>query len=234
MDLFSKKGFPWFSLSGYLNDFEQYILEKGGKEERLQKGTYPVGHGRLRDRAFYICEGGAQLFIEHDRGRKALALFGEGALFAAGLYSDVLRYDFGLVLEVNTQMRTYSLRESVFQEMLRENGDFAFAVMDEMRELMGCLLFDMENQVFETGKSRLCDILYLCEEFGKEGGAEVHVSQSELASIAGISRVQAERILRSLRKEGVIETRREKIIIRQPEVLLSYCTMKLQNEVGEK
>lgn len=57
----------------------------------------------------------------------------------------------------------------------------------------------------------------------------IHLSQSELAKIAGVSQAQMERSVKLLKEKGVLTTSRKQLTIIDEQKLLDFCTAGMKN-----
>jgi CRP/FNR family cyclic AMP-dependent transcriptional regulator len=97
----------------------------------------------------------------------------------------------------------------------------AQAFLDELSERARTFIYEIPGSVFATVRQRVArHLLDLASERGPDHqtGQElvVPISQKELAEAAGTVREVVVRVLRELRREGVVRTQRDRIIIIDP------------------
>ena len=111
------------------------------------------------------------------------------------------------------------------------NGDFAGELLRENCDFIGYMFFDTINQTFEPCLARICDILYLYLTKIHPTKAQIPLSQTELANIAGASQAQMERSIKILKKEEILDTSRKRITVLDSEKLLAHCTFGMRSNV---
>ncbi len=74
----------------------------------------------------------------------------------------------------------------------------------------------------------MCDFLYYHLHDHKvihnHERCQMVITQNDMASMIGIDRVNANRMLQQLRNEGIIEMQRKHIVIRDKDKLALYCS----------
>ena len=64
-------------------------------------------------------------------------------------------------------------------------------------------------------------------------GDIIPLTQSELASIGGVSQAQMERTIRFLKEKNILSTSRKQIRILDKEKMIQYCTLSMRENIQE-
>ena len=225
---------PSIYLSNYLNDFEDIITEYDVVKKRIRKGEFLTQYGVINNTAYYIKEGVIHLSLGHENGKKSLCLFGPGTIFPVGVEIHEFRAEYEMIIQAFSDIEVYAMSYTTLKTIVQENGKLAGELLKENCDFIGYMFLDTINQTFEPCLSRICDILYLYLINIQPLQDIVPLSQSELASIAGVSLVQVERIVKKLKNEEIITTSRKQIIILDKNKLLAHCTLSMQSNINEK
>jgi CRP/FNR family cyclic AMP-dependent transcriptional regulator len=96
------------------------------------------------------------------------------------------------------------------------------AILDEFRR---ATQYRISTSGAPTGVRLALVLTYLMESFGRQHvdgiRIEVPLSQPELASLIGVSEPSLQRALAELRRQGIIETRYRRLVVRDPGALSS-------------
>lgn len=188
---------PSIYLAGYLDAFEGLVGSYPVRRRSFRKGDFLTQHGVINNTAFFIRSGIVQLSLGHDRGSKALNLFGPGTVFPVGVETHEFIIEYEMIIQAFSDVEAYSMSYPLLKRIAVEHGDFAGELLRENCDFIGYLFFDTLNQTFEPCLARICDILYLTKVHPTE--PVVPMSQVELARTAGVSQAQMERSLSLLR-----------------------------------
>lgn len=220
---------PRIYLSDFILDFDQMA-----ERYALTRRVYPRGetlteHGVINNTAHYIRSGLTHLSITHSTGnQKSLMFFGPRTVFPLGVVPHENVIDYEMVIRALTDVETYSFPYPVLRKMCVENGEFAAQVLEENCEMVGYLFYAEMNQSFAPTEIRVCDVLLILLFNLRPAGDALAIRQEELASLAGASSAQLERVLKDLRARGIVETSRGKIRILDIEGLRGMCSTDLR------
>lgn len=231
MDYGAPHVIPSIYLANYLNEFETLIQTYDVTKKCFKKGDYLTQYGTINNTAYYIKSGALHLALGHEQGRKSLCLFGPGTIFPIGVEIHEFRAEYEMILQAFSDLEVYRISYPTLKKLAQENGRFAGELLRENCDFIGYMFFDSINQTFEPCLARICDILYLYLIKVGAPRDRIPLTQAELASIAGASRAQMERSVKILRKEGILETLRGYLEIRDREKLLAHCTLGMQDNV---
>ncbi|WKY47383.1 helix-turn-helix domain-containing protein [Eubacteriaceae bacterium ES3] len=96
------------------------------------------------------------------------------------------------------------------------------AMYKAFNELAGMLVLDNANQLFYTGLEKISNFLYIyLDNINKD---VIMLTQNDIMDLVGINLKNVSRCPKILRDNQVIETRRNRIIVRDREKLRQYCS----------
>ena len=114
-----------------------------------------------------------------------------------------------------------------YESLLRENPEILFKILAFYDNLAISLQYDMGHLLYADGTKRVASFLVSCAE--RQGAAEPHYCGSEgltiratqdmIASYIAMDRTNVSRHLQTLKRRGIIEIFRGKIVIREMSLL---------------
>lgn len=224
---------PSIYFTNYVNQFED-IIKSYSTVRKYKKGDFLTNYGVVNNTAFYIKSGIFQLSLGHEQGKKSLCLFGEGCIYPIGVEIHQYRAEFEIMLQAITDLEVYAMPYPTLKKMVQEHGELAGELFKENCDFIGYIFMDTINQTFEPCLSRICDILYLyLTKVKLVDGDIIPLTQSELASIGGVSQAQMERTIRFLKEKNILSTSRKQIHILDKEKMIQYCTLSMWENIQE-
>ncbi len=195
---------------------EQLMAETQGRS--YQKGEVIYQPGDHDDSLYYIQSGKVKLAYLDESGRKlTLTILGEGELFGEMVL--IGRSQRELLAQVLQDAVIYGIERIRFLELLRGDPELALEVI----ELFGRRTREIENKledlVFKDIPTRLSrQILRLIEEHGVQTGEGIQIdfkiTHKELADLIGSARENTTSALNRLAKEGILDKKRYRIIVK--------------------
>ncbi len=173
---------------------------------------------------YIIIQGAVKIFVPATDGREVvLAVHRTGDLFGEmSLLDDERRSASATTLE-DTEM--VSLSRQDFQDVLMRHPDASRAILDVLVKRLRQTNQSIQDAYLLDVPGRLARrLLILAREHGipgEEDGIEIglRISQQDLASMIGASRVAVNKQLQTWRQKGVVDVRRQRVTILKPEVL---------------
>ncbi len=139
-------------------------------------------------------------------------------LGVATLYTSI-RPTFGIQALADTEL--LSLRPGVVRSLADRDLDLARALLTETSRRVMSFVAELSGQAFSSVSQRIAR--HLLDLASDQRGPDlllVAISQQDLADAVGSVREVVVRVLRDLRAQGVVETGRAGILIRDPEQLV--------------
>ncbi len=211
--------------------------ESRGKQlHRVLKGLFARTQGRLYhkgeviyqpgdvdDSLYYIESGKVKLAYLDESGRKlTLTILGEGEIFGEMVLIGRRKRD--LMAQVLQDAVIYEIERTRFLGLLREKPELALEVMELFGRRTEELERKLEDLVFKDIPTRLSrQILKLIEEHGirtREGiQIDFKITHKELADLIGSARENTTSALNRLAREGILDKKRYRIIVKDEERL---------------
>jgi CRP/FNR family transcriptional regulator/CRP/FNR family cyclic AMP-dependent transcriptional regulator len=197
---------------------------------RFRTGTAIFHADDVGSMMYIIISGAVKIFIPSTDGREVvLAIHRAGDLFGEmSLLDDERRSASATTLE-DTEM--FSLSRQDFQDVLATHPQAMRAIMDVLVRRLRQTNQSIQDAYLLDVPGRLARrLLILAREHGIEGehgGVEIglRVSQQDLASMIGASRVAVNKQLQVWRHEDIVDVRRQRVTILKPEMLERHFTL---------
>ena len=216
---------PRYYFADDFRSFYDYFLSQPHVAKRFQKGDYLWSPGAPYEKIHYIVSGAAMHYADHESGRRKIISFhGPGTVFP-GYRPNDFRVELILTTVALSDMQVLEFTVSQFKAMFRTNADLSEQVVNWHSMYINRFLFETINQAYNPSLTKLCNLLYLLTiNQPANSGLVIDMTQDELAEILGMSRVQITRELGALRRRGIVETLRGKLIVSDLPALSSLCT----------
>jgi CRP/FNR family cyclic AMP-dependent transcriptional regulator len=195
---------------------EQHFSRSHGRP--YQKGEVIYQPGDVDDSLYYIKSGKVKLAYLDESGRKlTLTILGEGEIFGEMVLIGKGKRQ--LMAQVLQEAFIYELERSGFLEMLRQNPELTLEVMELFGRRTREIERKLEDLVFKDIPTRLSrQILQLIEEHGVKTGEGIQIdfkiTHKELADLIGSARENTTSALNRLAKEGILDKKRYRIIVK--------------------
>lgn len=204
-----------FPLLAGLGEAERGRLLAAGEPRRFRRHEVLCHEGDPGDSLHLILSGRLAIRVTTPLGDVAtLTLLGAGDSFGelALLDPDARRTATVVALEPT---RTLALRRSVLFELREQHPELDRFLLTTMagyvRRLSAMVLDAMYLPVEQRVRRRLVDLARI---YGGDGSrAEIHLTQDDIANLAGTTRATANRILRALEARGVLTLARGRILV---------------------
>lgn len=158
------------------------------------------------------------------QGKRSISFHGPGTVFPSYRPND-FRVELSLVTAALSQMQVLEFTVPQFKAMFEENTELSEQVVNWYSMYINRFLFETVHQTYNSALTKLCNLLYLLTiNQPANSGLVIDMTQDELAELLGMSRVQITRELSELRRRGIVETTRGKLLISDLPALASLCT----------
>lgn len=205
--------------------FYNYFLSQPHEKKIFHKGDYLWAPGVPYEKIHYIISGTEMHYADHESGRRKIISFhGPGTVFPGYRPID-FRVELALTTVALSEMQVLEFTVSQFRTMFKTNVDLSEQVVNWYAMYINRFLFETIHQVYNPSLTKLCNLLYLLTiNQPANSGLVIDMTQDEIAEILGISRVQITRELGELRRQGIVETLRGKLVVSDLSALSSLCT----------
>jgi len=216
MSLASRDQWPESSFVGQLPEREQAALLAAGVPHRFDNDAILLLQGEVGECVYLLISGLVKVIVAAGSGAETtLAIRSRGDLIGEfALLDDKPRTATARAVGEVTALK---IGGGAFVQITGESADMQGAVT---RYLLSKMRSTTERRAAERvwdAKERLAQVLYdlgrLHAQPGPDGAVRVPITQSELGELAGVAVSTTERVLKDLRKQGVIATRYREITI---------------------
>lgn len=210
----------------YRNDFSRFrelLLAYPHDMRAFGAGELLWRPGEYIERTYFIEHGIVKtVFVNEDGSEKTIHFHGAGYIFP-GCHETIFTIELSLVSTALTPVSAIEFPIDVMQQALREHTDLTLAMLESYARYINLLLFESAHQGHYEALIKLSNLIYLLAH-DNGGTGRVDFSQEELAEILGVNRVSVARLLRQLRDEGAIASRRGGLTVTDEAALLRHCT----------
>ena len=170
-------------------------------------------------RALFVAQGALQLSILHPSGgQKTLAWFKEGSFLPAGSQAGFCeRIDGSLFLRPMGPCRLLLFSEEDLGKLLCAQPMLGKSRWESSGRLVRTLAYEISRLAFEKGIDQVVQLLY--HQYCANQNGELAFTQQQISDFLCIDRTNTAKALAFLRARGIVETKRGKICILQPEAL---------------
>jgi CRP-like cAMP-binding protein len=217
MSLASRDQWPEGSFVGQLQDRERAALLAAGAPIRFEDNAILLMQGEIGECVYLVTRGLVKVIVAAESGAETtLAIRSRGDLIGEfALLDDKPRTATARAVGEVTSLK---IGGGAFMQITGESAVMQGAVT---RYLLSKMRSTTERRAAERvwdAKERLAQVLFdlgrLHAQPGPDGVVRVPITQSELGELAGVAVSTTERVLKDLRKQGVVTTRYREITIR--------------------
>lgn len=182
-------------------------LEKAGKgklEVKYKKGEIIAKQGTFATNIQFLKKGLVKLYLETDTGNNVnINFIPEGNLIGLpSLYGNSFKYSVSAV----TECIVCAIDINTFREMILTNGKFAEEVINTLNS---CTQYTYDKLISLTQKQlngRLADaFLHFSNNVFQSKKFKLEIPRKDLADFTGMSVMSVVRVLKELRKDGIIK-----------------------------
>jgi CRP/FNR family transcriptional regulator, cyclic AMP receptor protein len=197
-------------------------LAVDASRSRLPAGSTIHREGDTSPHLEVVVSGLIRVFVTAPHGRTMTArycrpgaLIGAVSLFASPFLLPA-------TIQAVTDADLLAFRASVVRRAAERDARVARALIDELSERVLSFIAEIPGSAFATVRQRVARHLLDLASEGQTGPELVAaIGQQDLADAVGTVREVVVRALRELRQAGLLETRRDRIVLLDPERLLS-------------
>jgi CRP/FNR family transcriptional regulator len=189
-------------------------------------GEVVFHEGDHSDTCYIVRRGRARALREHGDGRQiTLATFGAGDIFGElAMFDDERR---SATVEATEDLDVLGIVSADMRRLLRQYPEIAVKLVVALGKRLRAANERLARQSFQTVQSRVAASLAQLVEEAQHDGADdrdvtIHVTQADLAKLAGSSRESASRFLAVLERAGVISQGRGRLTVHDPPALQGY------------
>jgi CRP/FNR family transcriptional regulator len=205
-----KKLFKSIDLFKKLDKNEIKKLAKIARFKRYKKGEVIFNKNEIGTTFFIVKSGKVKIITNIGTKNKILSMIDENDFFGELALLGVKYRTASAVCDMDSELYVISRKD--FQDFLIKNRDFAIKMLYTMAERLKKADEEIENLLFHNMFGRVVKFIY--NLYNNENKTEIKISQQDIAKNLGTTRVPINRIISHLKARDIIETYREKIIIK--------------------
>jgi len=201
------KSIPYFSV---MNSAELETIKQSFSEKTLQRGEVILREGEPSDILYFVVAGAVKIFKTSSQGKEqilSIARPGEAL-------NDIPVFDGG-ANPTNAQtlgpVILYSINKDKLQSIMQQYPKVALNASRVLAQRMRQLVSLVEDLSFRHVLGRVTKILL--SHAGDSDGTKEHLTQQEMAAMAGTAREVVARSLKALEEQGHIRLERHRIVI---------------------
>jgi len=212
----------------FSNDFLEYEEMIGRYNVQFKcykKNDFLSTQSETLNQGYYIKKGILKLSIGSECGKeKILALFGPGSIFPLGLNEHHYELEYAITEQALVDIEVYEIQFTELRKMCLENHELALRMLEHYCDFTSFLFYEISSLSSDSSFVKTCNILYALSEKGVFQNNFIELKQDEIADFGGISKVQVARAYKTLKNSGIIETKRNGLIINDRKELLKLCS----------
>ena len=207
IDITFLKSIAYFTM---MNATELEAIKLSFSEKTFQRGEVILLEGNLSDTLFFVAAGAVKVFKTSAQGKEqilSIARPGEAL-------NDVPIFDGGMnpaSAQALGPVTLYGLKKDKLQSIMRQYPQIALNTSKVLAGRMRQLVNLVEDLSFRHVLGRVTKILLTHADDGI--GTNDHLTQQEMAAMAGTAREVVARSLKSLEEQGYIRLERHRIVI---------------------
>jgi CRP/FNR family cyclic AMP-dependent transcriptional regulator len=195
-------------------------LVEGARHIRVPAGSLVRGAGEAGPHLELVVNGFARIFVTAPDGRSLTVRYLRRGDLSGVVSLFTPKFSMPGSVQALVDSDLLSLRPSVVSGLAERNLRVARTLIDELSERVVTFVAEIPGSAFATVRQRVArHLLDLASEQQQGDRLVARVSQQALADAAGSVREVVVRVLRDLRREGVIQTSRAGIEVLLPERL---------------
>jgi CRP/FNR family transcriptional regulator len=198
---------------------EKEALKQHAVERKVAKGDYIWQAGDSPEAVYLVQEGRAHMVIEGAEGNATLVQFCTKAQTFCPAAA-IAGKPYPCSARAATDMVVLAVPRSSFMGLVNKLPDFAKQLLTQLAPQV-CASHCVQAQSMAPVKTRLATVLASLNQRFK--GAKIPFTRQELANMAGTTVETTIRTLSDWEKDGVIESGRGNIQVRQPQALEEAC-----------
>jgi CRP/FNR family transcriptional regulator len=193
-----------------MNSVELETIKQSFSEKTLQRGEVILREGELSDTLYFVVAGAVKIFKTSSQGKdQILSIARPGEAL-----NDIPVFDGG-TNPTNAQtlgpVTLYSIKKDKLQSVMQQYPKVALNATMVLAQRMRQLVSLVEDLSFRHVLGRVTKILL--SHAGDSDGTKEHLTQQEMAAMAGTAREVVARSLKALEEQGHIRLERHRIVI---------------------
>lgn len=201
-----------------LSESELSLIRKSNTQVSFRKGENLTKQGTYASYILFILKGVAKQHLEEKDKNYNLKLLIEGDFVGLSTVFEKETYSYSTIALTDTQVML--IEKETIENIIRDNGSFAFNIIHRHCAQSEILYGAVRNLMYKQMNGRMADtLLYLSKEEFVPYDIFTHLTRKDLADFAGISTESAVKIIKSFERDGIIQLKGKRILIRNKDQL---------------
>ena len=201
-----------------LSEPELSLIRKSNTQVSFRKGENLTKQGTYASYILFILKGVAKQHLEEKDKNYNLKLLIEGDFIGLSTVFEKETYSYSTIALTDTQVML--IEKETIENIIRDNGSFAFNIIHRHCAQSEILYGAVRNLMYKQMNGRMADtLLYLSKEEFLPYDIFTHLTRKDLADFAGISTESAVKIIKSFERDGIIQLKGKRILIRNKDQL---------------
>lgn len=192
---------------------EELDLVRESKTQVLfRKGENLTKQGTFASYILFVIQGVVKQHLEEGDKNYNLRLIKPGEFVGLSTVFGKSTYNYSTIALTDTQ--TMLIEKSAIEQLTRNNGQFAFNLIQRYCEHSSMLYGSIRNLMYKQMNGRLADVLlYLSGEAFAPYDVFTLLNRKDISDFAGISTESTVKLLKALEKDGIIHLNDKNISI---------------------
>lgn len=208
-------GLPFWK---HLEPAQKTYVQRHAVMRHYEKGSVIYASGSVCLGMTCVLKGRVRAYLLSEEGRE-ITLFrleaGDPCVLSAACVVSQITFDTQMEAEQDCELLV--IPAAAFQQLTKENIHVKCFVYELMTERFSSVMWTMQQILFAKIDQRLAG--FLLEEYDKSGNPAVRMTQEQIAQQINSAREVVARMLRRFQAEGLVETSRGVILLRDVERL---------------
>lgn len=183
------------------NDQHQQLLDNS-QLVTFKKDETIIKQGIAADHILYLEQGMVKLIIEEEVRSTAFKILSDNTFI--GLMCAFVKRSFDFSAVAITPSKVRLINRSVFEDAIRNNGDFAVYIVQLMSLMTNKVVHDLIQLSHKNADGAICTVLLELSSIFNSHTFQMPFSRVELAHTVGYSKESVISCLSSLQRDGVL------------------------------
>lgn len=203
-----------------LSDHEKEYTKNNTTLTRYDAGKLLYDGGDNCLGLIYVVQGNVRVYIISEEGREiTLFRLGEKEDCVISASCVISQLTFETIMKADTNSELLILNSNALQKLAKRNSYVNSYMYERITERFSQVMWVMQEIVFKRFDQRLAK--FFIEEYERTGKKEIRMTQEEIAERVNSAREVVARMLRQFSRDGLVESKRGCIVLRNIDSLRS-------------
>ncbi len=194
--------------------FDQVLRTYRHTRKTFAKGEFICRPGEPLTKCYYIAGGMAEMSVVHPDGDKRIfGYWGRGGIYPLIVSEQRFNLEYAITLRAITPVDALAFDIDAMRDIVLSHPDVGAVCVEHYGRFVNTLLFGSLACSFDSVMERLASFLRSCLIYLPNTDNSISLSQEDIASVIGATRVSVSRELSELRRLGIVKTSRNRIVV---------------------